>query len=118
MELHFTTQVFESLANPLFFKPYVDDTQVTDTSLLVGPIIRRKKPRKHVHWPDEEGINQPLSQLFTYIGDWDRSPIQVSGVCNSRSYQKHLSKKKQFLDSKICPYLCLAFLVCLLVLLG
>merc|ERR1712137_608903 len=115
LELHFTSQVFESLANPLFVESYLDDTQLTDTSLLVSPIIRQKKYHKKVHWPDEdEDERQPLVELFTYFGNWDRTPIQVS-VYPKNSYQ---APEVPIKGSSWLFYLCIAFFVALLAILG
>lgn len=108
---HITAHISESLANPLFFESYLDYTQVTDPSLLVCPIVRYRKDQKHVHWADDDDDGQPLVELFTYIGNWDRTPIQVS----------HLSKQKMeeaTASSRFLLYICLSFFVALLVLMG
>merc|ERR1712137_121396 len=114
MQVQITTQVFEVLANPLFFESYLDDTQVTDTSLLVSPIIRRKKYHKRVRWLDEDE-GQPLVELFTYISNWDRTPIQVS-----RAIQKRNKKSSELTTQHSCfPfYLCIAFFITLLIIMG
>ena len=114
MEVQLAAQVFEVMANPLFFESYLDDTQVHDTSLLVSPIIRHKKCHKRVRWLDEDE-GQPLVELFTYIGNWDRTPIQVSrSSFRKTSNPQELSQH----NSSLLFYLCLAFFVALLFVMG
>ena len=112
MELQLTTNLFESLANPLFDDSYLDDTQITDHSLLVLPVIRPKQ--KRVRWLDEdEGL--PLVELFTYFGNWDRTPIQVSYIPRgSSSKQQELMGRR----SRVLLYFCMAFCFALVCVLG
>ena len=103
------TQIFDTLANPLFVDSFLD-LQVSDSSLL--PIIQPKKYHKRVHWQDEDE-GQPLSELFTYISNWDRTPIQVSYVVNNTT-----SIDKSDARTRILFYICLSFFVLLLAALG
>jgi hypothetical protein len=99
-----------AVANPLFFT-HLDTSLLTEPSLLADEPVKKSSKNKKVHWVDEdEGL--PLTRSYTYMSNWDRSPIMVSYKPRPRKKSPNITNEQKLKSFYV--YACVSALVVLI----